>query len=460
MPRLKDYCKLPDKVPKLTFDIIGGGDVMPVGAFWGPFTQDPRFYTFEENNGKRYPFPDFLTDEYMKLIKKAGLNMILANPIYWGRESDDVRKCLDLCAKHNFASFVLCTDMWQEIELKESYSITKEKLSGIVEPFIHHPACAGVFLKDEPFANEFPVFKTITDIFYDECGYNDKVLAIDWAGHAEQNRKYFYNFQMEIMDYVLNGRPKVLIVDCYVFDKNVTMEKYFKQLSVAYNTARVANIPMWYYMQAGTNWGEGLPKREKGEYRPYKGEFMWNYNILLAYGVKGLLFFPTLQPYGFCRTEEGEDYQCCGLVGCNGETTQWFDFAVEANKQLKAIEKVLMNSCQCGVLAFGEEALSLVANNPEYIHYKSYKELFNVQGETLIGCFDYQGKTAVYVVNFSREKPNAVKLTFEKGHTLSITQKGETRKLSCESIDLLLDAGEGVLIVVETSDPERLWTLE
>ena len=149
-----------------------------------------------------------------------------------------------------------------------------------------------------------------------------------------------------------------------------------------------------------------------------------------------------------------------GLVGLNGETTQWFDFAKEGYKQLKAIEKVLMNSCQCGVLAFGEEAISLVGKNPEYIHYESYKELLKAEGDTLIGCFDYRGKTAVYVVNFSREKDNVVTLTFEKGHTMSVTKQGITTTVSEEKIELSLEAGEGVLVIVETSDPERLWTLD
>lgn len=74
------------QVNAVSYDIIGGDDVMPVGGFWGPFTSDPNLAKFPEKipylSGK---LPNFVTDEYYKLIKASGINTLYATSKYWGR---------------------------------------------------------------------------------------------------------------------------------------------------------------------------------------------------------------------------------------------------------------------------------------------------------------------------------------------------------------------------------------
>jgi hypothetical protein len=79
----------------------------------------------------------------------------------------------------------------------------------------------------------------------------------------------------------------------------------------------------------------------------------------------------------------------------------------------------------------------------------SWRELKEVQGNTMIGCFNYEGKTALYVVNYEEAYAQKVTLRLQNTYKVDITQKGESKKVRGSTLKLDLEAGEGVLIVFE-----------
>ena len=72
-----------------------------------------------------------------------------------------------------------------------------------------------------------------------------------------------------------------------------------------------------------------------------------------------------------------------------------------------------------------------------------------VAGDSLIGCFNYKGKSAFYVVNYDTEYAQKISLKLTEKYNLSVTQGAKTTFISTDALELTMAAGEGVLVVVE-----------
>ena len=60
----------PVEFASLSFDFLGGQDVMPIGGFWGPY-DSPDLVV----DGKK--LPELLDEKYFELVHEAGVNMIV-----------------------------------------------------------------------------------------------------------------------------------------------------------------------------------------------------------------------------------------------------------------------------------------------------------------------------------------------------------------------------------------------
>ena len=67
----------------------------------------------------------------------------------------------------------------------------------------------------------------------------------------------------------------------------------------------------------------------------------------------------------------------------------------------------------------------------------------------MIGCFNYHGKSALYVVNYEAEYAQKVTLNLQDAYNLSITQSGENSKVKTNTLTLDMQPGDGVLVVFE-----------
>ena len=65
-----------------------------------------------------------------------------------------------------------------------------------------------------------------------------------------------------------------------------------------------------------------------------------------------------------------------------------------------------------------------------------------------MGCFDYKGGTALYVARNSIASAGTVTLHFNGNYGYDIVTRGETSFKAGESVNLYLEAGEGVLITL------------
>lgn len=108
-----------------------------------------------------------------------------------------------------------------------------------------------------------------------------------------------------------------------------------------------------------------------------------------------------------------------------------------------------MNSVNKGILAVGTAKKDCGDARDAVIKGNSWRELASVDGDTMVGCFNYQGKTALYVVNYDTEYAQKINLTFHDSYKMQMVQNGEKKLIKAENLTLDMKAGEGVLLVIE-----------
>ena len=107
------------------------------------------------------------------------------------------------------------------------------------------------------------------------------------------------------------------------------MAEYFYNLSTYRANANEAGIPLWVFIQAGSQWNDANDRFDSvTPYYPNEKQFDWNINTSLAYGAKGIQYFPLIQPSWFAYAESTDfDFERNGIIGAWGNKTQWFYYA-------------------------------------------------------------------------------------------------------------------------------------
>lgn len=464
----------PLKVDRIYFDCFDDNE-MPIGGFYGPFDRDPSRES-DANVIDGVEIPNFLTDKYYQYMKDAGINLIYATGKYYGQSGFE--KTLDLASKYGMGVYALHTEIFHLLPTSAFNggvinddnrvpSITGAQMEQMVSAYKDHPALAGWYLHDEPFVDQGPAIAKVMDVFYNEANFKNKHLGFCMVGHDSSNRFGGASYQEELDSFLQAGTAKYITFDCYIWDdacnynyESPAYERYMKVLSTTYNTARESEIPFWVMMQAGGEWARGsedIPLNR--EFHVTESQFMWNYNTAISYGAKGMMFFPLFQPYNFTEEYNGRNYDASGIFGADGGLNQWYFYAKKANKQIRAAQNVLMNAQSVGIIASGTSTERWTIKRDPNDDYRfgyfsevfdkdEFRELKSVEGDALIGCFDYKGGTALYVTNFSMTDKQMIKLNFDDRYAYDIIQRGEEVSVAAETVSLILEAGEGALVVL------------
>lgn len=436
------------KVPALVFE----ENVMPIVGFYGPC----RLY--DKRRDVNY---DFITDDIYEKIKKIGINLINYSDGDYAREDQRqaVLDSLNYAEKYGIGIFV-----WDSrLEGAMDDDLRRECL----EEYDYFQSFRGIHVLDEPFphkeewiANLDPSGKKakVSDIasIATKLHCEDKVIGFtnllpfrDWMGVT--------SYKEYIEEYVETCHPYVLSFDYYVFDPHygVSRPGYFINLSIMREAALKYQLPFWAFIQSGSYWNDGAIELEiTPDNIPSKGQLLWNVNTSLAYGAKGIEYFPLLQPYWFSYQVGGtNNYERNGLIGANGEPTKWYTYAQEANKQIAAVDEVLLRAESKDILAVGTVAQAETGRTAYAYGVLQEVQTKNKAYGAVIGCFDYRGKDAFYVVNYKSEEDEDVYLRFIKSQKyrvistqLSDGEADTGEGLSCK---LKLKAGGAALVVVE-----------
>lgn len=416
------------KVETLTFDFIGGKDVMPIGGWWGPYQP-------------KNPVCDLSDIRFYELIKEAGVNFIVVSPDNYQENPQAALKGFKNATETGLGMFAHDTKI-KEID-------NPEELRQRLEEYNHFPCCLGFHLQDEPAPGAINQLTKYFDV-YEQVGI-DKPLYVNL--YAAGIHEFFGNdgeaqgYAEYLEEFFETTKPQFLSNDFYPFsfkDEGTNTAKiYFKSLSLTRKHAMMHNVPYWFFIQAGW-WEKGGETDE--ERWPTKSELFWNVNTCLAYGAKAIQYFTLVQPEEYTVFHDVINYRKIGIIGFDGQKNQWYPYVQQINQHIAAIDHVLMNSEHDGVIGVGKWSENWLGEEK----LASYKELVGVSGgDAIIGCFNYQGSTALYIVSNSTTNESTVTLTFDCVRGFEIIDDGKSLELVGQNPSFVLEAGAGFLLLLK-----------
>ena len=426
-----------EEVHTLGFNILGGKDVMPLSGYYGPL---PNNFS---KNGQN--LPDYFSDEIWQAFVDCGVNSITHTYTFYELEPEYAIKLLELGEKFNIGVFI--TDGMFSTGGEKDIHMADEEIAR----YSDYPAFCGMYVVDEPSSATFMASAQRPIKNYVDTFQTLKELGITGKGNLFPiyNKEEIEVYRDYVDEYCSTCQPHYLGFDHYIWETN-DKYTYFLNMDVIRDNAIKYKIPFWSYIQAGGQFNDAADFFDSDELRPTEGQFMWNVNTTLACGAKGIMYFPLIQPIYFANAESTEyDFQRNGILGAWGNKTQWWHYAQKVNKQIAEVDTVLMNSVSKGVIVTGESAISDTEGLNLVIEGSSWRELQSVEGNTMIGCFNYNGKTALYVTNYETEYAQKVTLHMQDSYNMSVTQNAALHRVHADTLELDMQPGEGVLVVFD-----------
>ena len=401
---------------------------MPITAFNG--------MGLKEYNAQ---YADMVTEEHYAEMAACYINTSYAlydNIIY----ADQVTKALEYAEKYNISylatgfGFDSATDV-NKLETQIYKTLIKNKPK----------ALGGVLIKDEPSRSNFEQIATSRATFEKIMGTNFLYHTNVFPDYATERQRYGsgaipeggYSHEQYVDDYIRIYNPQILSFAYYpLYEAGIMQLGYFDNMSVMRRKAAEAKIPFWFYVQTCSF--------SDNTRIPNEADLHWLVNTALAYGSKGIQYFTYVVPISF---PGGEQFNGA-MIDLQGNPTEVYGYAKTINKFITEIDEVLMCSLSKGLMKSGTSACGEI---PEADLISSYGALTGVEGESvLVGCFDYNGKSAYYVVNNSITESCTATLKFSKavnGYVHNYSGKTDISKK--KSLNIELGAGKAALVVLD-----------
>lgn len=444
----------------VSFEYLGN-NVMPITGFYGPYSDN-------EVDGST----SYISEKYFKLIDDLGVNLIVWSNTDYATSAKSAMEYLRLASEHGIGVFVNDSTI---VSMAGRNAISSSTLAGRIASYSNYDSFCGMYVVDEPDTSSY--FTEPGDRSVSKYGELARDLQYDLGLNCYLNMYPMWNYTAErktnyekyVQEFCETLRPKVLMWDNYPFESAEGLEVYFYNMSIMREYSDKYNIPFWSYIQAGGQWNDDKGYFTSKPYYPDEGQFDWNVNTSLAFGAQGIQYYPLIQPmyYAYAGTEDSPtwDFGRNGMIGANGAPTQWYGYAQQIHTHIAAIDEVLMNAEHLGVIVNAANEGTILDDtcdvSEQYVLATGvdgsssegtaacYQEIMNVDGESMIGYFDYDGKTALYVVNYDMESAQNITLEFDKTYQVKQIQNAIETNVNTQSIALDMAAGEGVLLILE-----------
>lgn len=408
------------------FPYLNSG-VMPIGAYVGP----PPANVAGTGN------LNYITNDSYKNVAESGINIIYG---LYERGDSNLQEVLNAYkyAEANGIKYLpkdLKTKAGSEFpEAMEESLLAYNKEKAFIGNLVYDEPSSAYF---EELGKSFINYKKISpnSIFYINIlpMYASKAqLTID-VSNGTPGEATLQDYQNYVDSFVSIVKPQMISYDYYPLQGSFpSLEStYYKNMSIIRKAAINAKIPFWVYIQT-TSYGQlsRVPK---------EAEIQWQVNSSLAYGAKGIQYFCYWTPVEVAEFRGS-------MVTRTGVKNPTYFYAQTMNKQIVAIDDVLMNCKSIGVMQLNDSPVPI----PTEDKLNGYKELTTLSGDApaIVGCFDNNGKSVYYVVNNTINKSGTVTLNFNKSINSSIIQKAVKSQKSGSSITLELTAGEGALVTI------------
>ena len=399
-----------------------------------------------------YALPSLITEESYAELQEAGINYIIEQRM--DAESEVGQRAMALAAKYGINYFIKVNSVLKTEVTKpeDAYIAPKEEVKAKMEEMLQLPGFGGVYYRDEPTSNLFPMLDQAVDVLYEvreelgETDLNCMINAFPGVGWSQLSAgtdpemnwtKYNTPICEKGIDY--------LSWDAYPFT-NVPGEvqaTWLNTLGTLNDFGDRYNLPLVGNIQCG-----GGPTMFSSSHRVVnEAEMHWNVGTMLAYGFKGLVYYTLVTPPEAALKGE-EVVNDDSLLNKYGSKTPFWHYAKNINTQIQAMAPVLLNAAQEGVMLDNNDSPNVYTGNDILESYRCFK---GWSGDSaLIGCFDYEGTVALVVVNNSIENHHAVvTLEFDNNYEYEVTQRAQKDKISGKEFSLHLEAGEFALVVVQ-----------
>lgn len=463
----------PADYSSLTYEFLGGETVMPIGGFYGPYLSGGSLDGNELKN--------LLSDETFSALHDAGINMIVYGKDMWmgeegGQTANDI---LDLCERYGIGYYMQSELVEAQLGGKlnkfpvDSMALKTDagvqQLQRILDNMTKNgtrKCVLGLHARDEAFMHEIENLSVLKDAWYNKLENNYGLDLFGnalgyWSGKSTLFGTTAPITYDEYLDsFLTKAKPVMFSATQYPFSSANTPEEtltasLFESLAFYRELSIEQGIPFWRMMQAGGQWNDAAAWIPSVEPYQNEAELLFDVNLALAYGAKAIQYFTLVQPMHFAYAEGGTyDFERNGLIGANGNLTRWYYYAQRANKQVQAVDEYLMKAASTGIIVHGKTARKIIVDdakpNNTVLAENKYKEMIGVEGDDcVIGCFDYQGGTALYVVNYSRTQKGDILVKFDDTYRYTVIQRADVADVVGSSIPLTLDTGEGALIVLK-----------
>lgn len=426
--------------------------VMPIAGFYAPYRKTDK-------NDSSY---DLMTNAVYEKIAQAGINLINYQVADYRYAAQDVLDHLVLADKYNLDAYVTDT--------RVNGNMSNGELAKRLAGYSRYESFKGLTVVDEPNTDNYnkaeegeSITKKLADYkslatklngFQNTTGY---INLLPFRKTLNKSEDTLENAYRAYIDDYLTTNAKLLSWDFYVWDYSKMPNTYFANLFIMREKANTKGIPFWSYIQAGSNWNDdAIDLDSTTNTVPSKGQLLWNVNTSLAYGAKGIQYFPLIQPSHFAyeNSEDQYDYDRNGLIGADGNTNVWYDYAVEANEQIKAVDEYLMYATSEAILAAGETAQT--GTGIEADSYEDIIQSVEAQNGAIVGVFKYADKNLLYVVNYDygTEGEDSITLNFENQVSYEVISKqqkaeGVVSNGSSTALTLSLVNGGAALVILD-----------
>ena len=221
------------------------------------------------------------------------------------------------------------------------------RIRRLLKLYAGYSPLAGLNLYDEPSRDLFGIVgyarEVLKGLAPDELPYVNV-----WPSYASNSALGTSTYEEYLRLYLSEVAPPLLCFDHYpLLEGREITSDYFYNWAVIRRYALQAGIPSWVFIQSADFGGEGanISKRR----RPNEAEILWQINVSLAYGAKGIQYFTYWTP---AATDFGE-----ALVSRDGVLTPLYNYAKRANNYLRVVGKVLLPLTPDSVAHANEEPL-------------------------------------------------------------------------------------------------------
>ena len=206
----------------------------------------------------------------------------------------------------------------------------------------HYSALAGILLDDEPGKSLFPILKFAKAQVREVFGEDELPYVNVWPSHAHPSALEAKSYT-DYLDRYMNRKrypnavaPPFLSFDHYpLLADGRTTPDFFYNHAVIRNFAKRFGVSSWAFVQSvgfdGSNVGLGVRRRP-----PVEADIFWQINVALAYGVKGIQYFTYWTP-----NDPDVEFEKA-LVGPDGNPTERYGYAREANEFLRKVGGILL----------------------------------------------------------------------------------------------------------------------